>query len=418
MTHDDLSVLVAGISAAELAALTKQLQELGYRVIREDDARREEGVPSLVLLGSEVAEGQVGWLEHFRTTPVNSHVPVIVLSHDPNDTSLDASLDAGADDYLPLPTRTSLLRRRLANALERQSVQQDSGEREILAKLERDVQIGRQIQQSFLPSSLPQPDGWEITARFRPAREVAGDFYDSFYIWNKRRVAIIVADVSDKGIPAALFMAIFRTLLRAGSLYGMSIGSGSGPLGSSMEPIKTQKDWSVQEPGKRARKLPTIGLSQLESVPITNTYMADTHGIDAYFVTLFFGILDPRTGDLLYVNGGHNSPVVLRTDGRQDLLKATGPAVGILPEAKFRYAHTKLDPGDILYAYTDGVPEARNPAGDFYTDARMLDALGRDTSSAEAVVETIEAELRDFNAYAAQFDDITMMAVRYQDDTP
>lgn len=424
MATDPLAVLVLGTSQEVREQLGTLLAPLGYRAHYADavpeasiDDVAADASWQLVLLGDDVADGvRAGWLEHLRATPPYDALPILLLCHDPHGAEVSACLDAGADDYVAMPTRAALLSRRLAGALERytlRAAQGSDGEREMFAKLERDVQIGRQIQQSFLPSSLPQPDGWEIAASFRPAREVAGDFYDSFYIWNRRRVALIVADVSDKGIPAALFMAIFRTLLRAGSLYGMSIGSGSGPLGSSMEPIKAQQSWSVEEPGRRPRKLPTIGLSQLESVPITNAYMAQTHGIDAYFVTLFFGILDPRTGDLLYVNGGHNPPVILREDGAQELLRPTGPAVGILPEAKFRYAHAKLLPGDVLFAYTDGVPEARTPSGAFYTDARMLSTVGRDTSSAAAVLGTVEDELQRFGAYTEQFDDITMMAVRH-----
>ncbi|MEM7738809.1 MAG: PP2C family protein-serine/threonine phosphatase [Deinococcota bacterium] len=437
MTTQRINIALAGLLPDQQHDLTDMLTGLGYHVVSVDIHSEAPTVTALlqditVLLLGRHGTSRASLVETLKASDDTVVLPIIIVedvlpSGDDmfetplqtlqRDTDLDICFAIGADDYLMLPTRASLLRQRVEIALERSAFrthESNNTERDMLTKLERDVQIGRQIQASFLPSKLPQPEGWEIAARFHPAREVAGDFYDSFYVWNKRRVAIIVADVSDKGIPAALFMAIFRTLLRAGSLYGMkSIRTGEDMLSEPMEPIPAQKDWAVERPGQRPRKLPTIGLSQLESVPSTNAYMANTHGIDAYFVTLFFGILDPRTGDLIYVNGGHNPPIVLRAAGGHEKLKPTGPAVGILPDAKFRYAHTKLQPGDVLFAYTDGVPEARSPEGEFFTDDRMMAAISQDTSSVGAVLQSVEDALEAFDAYTDQFDDVTMMSVRY-----
>ncbi len=434
MTASRFEIVVAGISPQRQRELSEMLVSLGYQPVwsNAEQLLEQAKTSALVLLGRQgIARAQL--VEALKNTPQLSMTPIFLVEEAPLenhsrimtsplqtlqfDTDIEVCFALGADDYLVLPTRVTFLKQRLDIALERcefRAFQKNKSERDMLAKLERDVQIGRQIQASFLPSKLPQPEGWEIAASFHPAREVAGDFYDSFYVWNRRRVALIMADVSDKGIPAALFMAIFRTLLRAGSLYGMkSIRTGSDLLSEPMEPVKVQQDWSEERPGKRPRKLPTIGLSQLESVPSTNAYMANTHGIDAYFVTLFFGILDPRTGDLIYVNGGHNPPVVMRAAGGFDKLPPTGPAVGVIPEAKFRYAHTRLAPGDTLFAYTDGVPEGRNPQGEFFGEERMFEALEQPTTSAETVLSNIEQALHAFNAYSEQFDDITMMSVRY-----
>lgn len=440
MTVSRFEIVVAGISAQRQHELSEMLMSLGYQPVwsNAEQLLEQAKTSALVLLGRQgIARAQL--VEALKDSPQLSSMPVFLVEEAPVenhgrlmtsplqtlqfDTDIEVCFALGADDYLVLPTRMTFLKQRLDIALERcefRTFQKNKSERDMLAKLERDVQIGRQIQASFLPSKLPQPEGWEIAASFHPAREVAGDFYDSFYVWNRRRVALIMADVSDKGIPAALFMAIFRTLLRAGSLYGMkSIRTGSDLLSEPMEPVEVQKDWSETRPGKRPRKLPTIGLSQLESVPSTNAYMANTHGIDAYFVTLFFGILDPRTGDLIYVNGGHNPPVVMRAEGGFDKLPPTGPAVGVIPGAKFRYAHTRLAPGDTLFAYTDGVPEGRNPQGEFFGEARMFEALEKPSTNAEAVLSNIEQALQAFNAYSEQFDDITMMSVRYNNvDTP
>lgn len=339
-----------------------------------------------------------------------ANVPLLALSDEVLSANIPAALEAGAWDYLVFPCHREALALRISQALERKSYRQqrlDEAARDMLLKLERDVQIGRDIQQSFLPSDLPQPKGWQIATSFSPARDVAGDFYDSFYFWNKRRVAFLIADVSDKGVPAALFMAIFRTLLRAGALYQMNV-SGEAELSI----IDAQKHALIEEPGQRPKRLPTIGTTQLAGAVVgTNTYMAKTHGIDSYFVTLFMGVLDPRTGDLLYVNGGHNPPVIVRQDGSYDKLKATGPAVGILPEARYRYAYTRLQPGDTLYAYTDGVTEARAEDGGFFGEERLLPLLQHHRDDATMLLSSISQALAAYIGNAGQFDDITMMAV-------
>src|SRR5262249_22798559 len=160
-----------------------------------------------------------------------------------------------------------------------------------------ELEIGRQIQRDFLPDSLPQPPGWEIAAAFHPARQVGGDFYDAFSL-EDGRVALAVADVCDKGVGAALFMALFRSLVRA---HAELPGSGT-PAGPASRSI----------------------------VALTNDYIARTHGRSNMFATMLFAILDPRTGDLAWVNGGHEPPIVRRRGGAVERLMPTGPAVGAL----------------------------------------------------------------------------------------
>ena len=285
----------------------------------------------------------------------------------------------------------------------------DETNKEELLKLERDLQIGRDIQQGFLPANLPQPAGWEITACFHPAREVAGDFYDAFYMVNKRRVGFVIADVCDKGVGAALFMSLFRTLVRSNaqhntSLSWMDAGSGS---------VTEDKDWLKGDPAKRRQSLPSIGTGALmNAVVATNDYIIENHMEQGYFATMFFGVLDPSNGSLIYINGGHNPPVLHRTDGTQSFLKPTGPAVGMLPGVKFKMGQARLGPGDILYAYTDGVTDARSPRGEFFTEARLFDIVGSGAPSAEALVDDIESQLKAHISTAPQFDDITMLALR------
>jgi phosphoserine phosphatase RsbU/P len=280
---------------------------------------------------------------------------------------------------------------------------------EELLKLERDIQIGRSIQLGFLPASLPQPQGWEIAARFQPAREVAGDFYDAFEMTNGRRLGFLIADVCDKGVGAALFMALFRTLIRSNAQQNTSLGW----MDAKSSSVTESSDWLKGDPSQRRQSLPSIGTGALmHAVSGTNDYIAENHMEQGYFATLFMGVLDPSNGSLIYINGGHNPPVLLRADGTSEMLKPTGPAVGMFPGAKFTIAQARLRPGDTLYTYTDGVPDARSPSEEFWGMGRLRQHLQGGVASAEALVATITADLQAHIGSAAQFDDITMLALR------
>jgi sigma-B regulation protein RsbU (phosphoserine phosphatase) len=274
-----------------------------------------------------------------------------------------------------------------------------------LLKIEQDIQIARRIQAGFLPKTLPQPDGWEVAARFKPAREVAGDFYDAFTISQERRVGFVIADVVDKGVPAALFMALVRSLTRAFAQQHYSL-SWTDALEGSSPPRKKNKKRS-------SRRLPSTGTIALRNaVLLTNNYILDNHIDLNMFATLFFGMFDPRSGDFAYINAGHNPPYVIGADGEiKAKLTSTGPAVGMFPGVDFQIDYGKIEPGDTLFAYTDGVTEARAPNGDFLTEKRLEELISERFSSATEIVDRIDGVLRDFAADAVQFDDITMIAV-------
>jgi sigma-B regulation protein RsbU (phosphoserine phosphatase) len=276
-----------------------------------------------------------------------------------------------------------------------------------LLRYEQELQIGRDIQRGFLPGLLPCPEGWEVAARFRPARVVAGDFYDGFELVNGRRTAFLVADVCDKGVGAALFMALIRTLLRHTAQQG-HVGS---LLVSDLQAI-VRADASDGSAG-RPRARPSIGAAPLmAAVRGTNEYLTRNHLEQGYFATLFFAILDPRTGGLIYINGGHNPPVVLRRNGDLEPLHPTGPAVGLLPGSVFKLGDTSLAEGETLFAYTDGVTEARNPQGEFFSEQRMLDLLAQPARSAKDLLDRMDLAVRRFVGSAEQFDDVTMLALR------
>ena len=270
-------------------------------------------------------------------------------------------------------------------------------------RFERDLHIARQIQASFLPDELLQPPGWEIAARFQPAREVAGDFYDVFPLIQNRRVGLVIADVCDKGVGAALYMALFRTLIRAFAQQHYSLrwmdALASDPLAASS--------------GERRRALPSTGTAALiNAVELTNSYIAGTHSRAHMFASLFFAVLDPANGSLVCVNGGHEPPVIVGPAGVKTYLEPTGPVVGIFPDAHFDVQEAHVEPGDILVAVTDGVTEAQDPGCALFTTERLYSLLAQPSPSASTLLDRIEAAVRDHTAGADQSDDITMLAVR------
>ncbi len=275
--------------------------------------------------------------------------------------------------------------------------------------IERDLEIARQIQTSFLPQTLPQWPGWELAAHFQPAREVAGDFYDAFPMIQNRRLGLVVADVCDKGVAAALFMALCRSLIRAFAQQHYSL--------NLMDMLNDDKPENAPDPANRAgrarRNLPSIGANALKNaVVLTNNYIANTHGDTNMFATLFFAVLDPTTGALNYINAGHNPPLIVGSTGVKAQLAATGPAIGLLPDLDFGIQQAHLDPGDTLLIYTDGITEARNAQRALFTEERLFGLLEQSATSAAELLAQVEASVRRHIGEAEQSDDITLLAIR------
>jgi len=264
--------------------------------------------------------------------------------------------------------------------------------RQVLA-FEKELEIGRRIQADFLPRSLPDISRWEIAACFEAAREVAGDFYDVFQLKELPHVGIVIGDVCDKGVGAALFMTLFRSLIRASALYG---GAGSALPGLAGV---TDTD--------RVREL------LLNSVLTTNRYVATTHSHSSMFASVFFGLLDPESGTLTYVNAGHEAPVLFRHGGGSETLALTGGVLGLFPEAPFACETVQLHPGDLLLGYTDGVNEAKDADGGQFTDQRILALEAPQQGSAAACLEGLLERIRAFRGEAPQSDDITMIAAKF-----
>ncbi|MCL4274647.1 MAG: SpoIIE family protein phosphatase [Anaerolineales bacterium] len=246
---------------------------------------------------------------------------------------------------------------------------------------ERDLEIGRQIQSGFFPEKLPEMPGWELAAHFHAARQVAGDFYDVFRFKDTNFTAFVIADVCDKGVGAALFMVLFRSLLRAYS-------------GTDVD-----KD-NVRE-------------RLLEIILNTNNFIAEFHGKSNMFATLFFGILDSDNGDLYYVNGGHEPPVILDKSGAQvQRLMPTGPAVGLFQDMEFQVEKVHLNEGDLLVGFTDGTTDAKNAASEQFSEERLLQTISAPWTSTFSMIFELNTEIKRHIGGQAQFDDITLIAFR------
>lgn len=240
-----------------------------------------------------------------------------------------------------------------------------------------ELRIASEIQKSILPRTFPAfplRNDFNIYAETIPAREMGGDFYD-FFLVDEHHLGFVIADVSGKGVPAAIFMAVSRSLLKATALKGVT---------------------------------PADCLAHVN-------HLLCPENDSAMFVTVLYGILDTETGELLYSNAGHNLPYVLRQDGRVQLLESTGGmALGVLDEAAFHTNREVLSPGDGLFLFTDGVTEAMDPQGELFSEARLEQLLASNGgSSPYDLIRLTVGAVRAYAAGASQADDITLLALRY-----
>jgi sigma-B regulation protein RsbU (phosphoserine phosphatase) len=240
-------------------------------------------------------------------------------------------------------------------------------------QMERELQMAYEIQTGLLPHETPQVPGWEFAAYWHPAREVAGDYYD-FIPLHSGQLGLVIADVSDKGMPAALFMALTRSTVRA------SVGHTSSPA---------------------------------DGIAHANRLIcADASG--GMFVTLVYALLDPQAGEITYVNAGHNPPLLYRAE--QDRLVAltrTGMAIGVVADSAFEQRTVQLNYGDFVLLYTDGVTDATDAQEQEFGEERLQRViLDQRHAPVADVVAALEQAIGDFAGSTAPFDDVTMMAIK------
>jgi len=334
----------------------------------------------LVLLDIEMPEMD-GYqvLSTMKSDVQLRHIPVIMVTAVDEIESAIRCIEMGAEDYLPKPFNPVLLRARIGASLDKKHWRDK--EQLYLKSLERELEIGREIQAGFLPTELPHGPGWEIAACLKSAKKVAGDFYDAFYLESEQKVCLVIADVCDKGVGAALFMTLFRSLLR------FTIGATDA--------------FGEHSPAAKLKY----------AVTLTNNYIADTHGETGMFATIFFGLLDPSDGTLTYINAGHEHPLVVNSNGNCTPLRNTGPAVGVIPNVDFAVREVQLQPGELFFAFTDGAPDSLNLAEHRFGRERLVSLLSNHTS-AQTVLANVYAQLTEYIGEAEQFDDITLLVVR------
>lgn len=265
-----------------------------------------------------------------------------------------------------------LMANQAAIAIEKARLQQDEIDRQ---KLEKELAVGRQIQLSLLPKSCPIIPGWEFCDIYKAARQVGGDLYDFFELPGQPDLlGLVIADVSDKGVPAALFMGISRTLIRSAALSGVS------PL------------MALEEANQRI-------LSESET---------------GFFLSAFYGILDIETGRLIFSNAGHNPPLVYRSGSGEFLsLSTDGIVLGVLDQIALEESEVTFSPADLLICFTDGVTEAMNADLEEFGLGRLQEAIAvcADGSASE-VLESIVSAVENFTGQADQFDDFTLFVVK------
>jgi sigma-B regulation protein RsbU (phosphoserine phosphatase) len=265
--------------------------------------------------------------------------------------------------------------------------------------LDEELEKGRQIQRDFLPQHIPELPNWDIATYFAPAKQVSGDFYDFFSLPGDN-LGVVIADVADKGVGSALYMALIRSLIRVFSGHISLHGFANFSINNGVTKSVTEQCATPEQ------------LNALTAVKLTNDYIAHEHAKEGMFATLFFGVINPFTGIMAYINGGHEPVVITDSCGIKQRLEPTGPAVGMLVDMKFKIRQVQIEPGDTLIGYTDGVIDALAPNGDFFTRKRLLSIIEQTTSSASDLVHRIKTSVSTHVHNAPPSDDITMLAVK------
>jgi sigma-B regulation protein RsbU (phosphoserine phosphatase) len=320
-------------------------------------------------------------LERLKAEGRLHNIPVIMISALNEIESVVRCIELGAVDYLSKPFDPVLLKARVGASLEKKRLRDEV--RTHLARIEEELESARQLQMSMLPTLFPPPSKQrpiETFAMMEPAREVGGDLYD-FFDCDDGILCFLIGDVSGKGVPAALFMARAKNLIRL--ITRLARGADGAVLGPA------------------------------EIVGMVNRELCqDNAGM--MFVTLFFGMLDPKTGDLRFTNAGHNPPYRLDGKAVEAVTLGKGRPLGLRAASTYETGCLTLAAGETLYLYTDGVTEAHNGTGELFAEQR-LEAVLRESAgnSTNIVVTAVGDAVQRFADGAAQSDDITAMALRW-----
>jgi sigma-B regulation protein RsbU (phosphoserine phosphatase) len=309
---------------------------------------------------------------------VDPNIRSVIVSAYGDMKNIRTAMNRGAFDFITKPVDFDDLNLTIERTLQHLEEWREAvAARDKLVALQNELQVARSTQQSILPKTFPRSSYYQVFGHMEPARNVGGDFYDVIRL-KDRHVGLAIADVSDKGIPAALFMMSSRTLLKGAAI-------------------------SSSDPGQALREVNDLLYEENETM---------------MFVTVLYSIYDPATGKLTYSNGGHDPPLLVRPDGTSELLPLThGIALGVTPDVEFSNHIVQLNPGDSVVLYTDGVTEAMNANGEQFGVERIHEVFaGSPPKNSEQAAQAMFEAVRTFVGDAPQFDDITCLVLHRSEE--
>jgi len=367
-------ILVVDDNRVNRMTLLSSLQSLGYQVELAEDGRQAlemVGAKTFDLMLLDILMPEMDGFEVLDNLQANGQLhelPVIVVSSVDDMDSIVRGIEMGAEDYLPKPFNATLLRARIGATLEKKRLR-DSEK----AVVEREYRTAKGIQLGMLPKELPTIPGWAFGASISAARQVGGDFYDFIDIGDGK-LGIIVGDVSDKGVPSALVMAMFVTLMRSEARH---------------EPSPT-------------KLMRIVNQRMMESTP------------NAGFITLLYGVLDIKSRSFEYARAGHHLPLLINEIGEvREPNSEIGQPVGIFEEPLIDEQILEISNGTTVVLYTDGIPDATDIEGKTFGDDRFWERLSLDAGHApQEICDQLVDDLIEFQKPHGQFDDMTILAFR------
>ena len=310
---------------------------------------------------------------------INPNIRSIIVSAYGDMKNIRTAMNRGAFDFVTKPLDFGDLRVTIERTLHHMEEWREAlSSRDKLVALQNELDVASGIQQSILPTVFPSRDDYQIYASMEPARNVGGDFFDVVRLEDDR-VGLAIADVSDKGVPAALFMMSSRTWMKGAAISSPEPGTVLGEVNALLH-----EDNDTQ-----------------------------------MFVTVLYAVYDPETGEFTYASGGHDAPLLVHSDGSSELLPLTGGiALGIVPDLAYGQNSVVLDHGETLVLYTDGVTEAMNGEGEQFGIERLRKVFsGRAPKDANEAAHKVFEAVNTFADGAAQSDDITCLTLR-RSETP